>query len=183
MDNQKETSPVAPVELTFIPEKPEFAAAVKEYEDIWSGDGQKITTKLEEFTGLPFWEKTIKVEVFDGVSNSGYRTGDPMKLRHNYTPKDKKGTLIHELGHRIMLINIPPIRGYDNHQLLDLFLYDVWEELYGKEFADEMVEIEGSRKGAKIDYINTWKWALSMTREERQAILKEVIEKAPAIDN
>jgi hypothetical protein len=49
---------------------------------------------------------------------------------------------------------------------LFLVLYDIWEKLYGKEFADKMVDVEEQRKGI-YDYEAAWKWALAMTKEER----------------
>jgi hypothetical protein len=48
-----------------------------------------------------------------------------------------------------------------------LYLYDVWVQLYGKEFADRAVVVESARKGI-YDYEGAWKTtALAMTRKER----------------
>jgi hypothetical protein len=41
--------------------------------------------------------------------------------------------------------------------VLYLFLYDVWESLWGKNFADRQVEIESGRTGL-YDYKTAWKW-------------------------
>jgi hypothetical protein len=54
-----------------------------------------------------------------------------------------------------------------------LYLYDVWSKLYGKEFADRMVEVEKKRKGI-YDYESAWNWALSMTAQERAARLRQI---------
>lgn len=175
--NDPEEIQKPPVELIFAPTKPEYQAATAIYEKIWREEGKRIIPKMEELTGLTFWETPIRVEVFNGISRSGLKVGDPVKLRHNYSNDDKKGTLIHELGHRIMVINIPPIQGYDHHQMLDLFLYDTWMDLYGQEFADKMVEIEGNRIGL-YDYKGTWQWALAMTKEERQKLFREICQKS-----
>ena len=50
-------------------------------------------------------------------------------------------------------------------------MYDIWESLYGKDFADRMVEVEKKRKGL-YDYESAWKWALSMSKEERATRFK-----------
>ena len=97
-----------------------------------------------------------------------------MKLRASYPEGVKKATLAHELGHRLnsQLTNRP--KEMDEHRILFLYLYDVWTKLYGKRFADEMVEVEKKRKGL-YDYETAWEWALSMSESERAAKLKEVI--------
>src|SRR5262245_2518120 len=59
----------------------------------------------------------------------------------------KKATLAHERGHRmnIQLRTRPP--DADEHRLLFLHLYDVWESLGGKVIADQQVVSESGRKG------------------------------------
>ncbi|MEO7178936.1 MAG: hypothetical protein ABIW83_08830 [Allosphingosinicella sp.] len=52
--------------------------------------------------------------------------------------------------------------------MLYLFLYDVWTDLYGKDFADRMAGIE-RRIGPSYEV--AWAWALAMNREERQTRL------------
>ena len=71
-----------------------------------------------------------------------------MMLRASYPPDVKKATLVHELGHRMngQLRRRP--RDIDEHRILFLYLYDVWESLYGKEFADQQVVIESGRKAS-----------------------------------
>jgi hypothetical protein len=54
----------------------------------------------------------------------------------------------------------------DEHRVLFLILYDVWERLYGKGFADEQVEVEKRRRGV-YDYAAAWEWALAQSQEER----------------
>lgn len=93
-----------------------------------------------------------------------------MKLRASYPPDVKKATLIHELGHRL-LAGIPKTNEIDEHRILFLVLYDIWEKLYGKDFADRMVEVEKKRRG-RYDYESAWKWVLVMSKEERAAKFK-----------
>ena len=64
----------------------------------------------------------------------------------------------------------------DDHRLLYLFLYDVWTDLYGRDFADRMVDIE-RRIGPA--YEAAWSWALAMSREERQARLAALRKRTP----
>jgi hypothetical protein len=99
-----------------------------------------------------------------------------MKLRASYPPDVKKATLIHELGHRL-LARIPKTTELDEHRVLFLVLYDIWESLYGKGFADRMVEVEKKRKGL-YDYESAWKWALSLSKEERATKFKALRESA-----
>jgi len=99
-----------------------------------------------------------------------------MRMRASYPAGTKKATLIHELGHRhIMQLRWRPSE-LDEHQVLFLFLYDVWERLYGKEFAAEQVEVEKKRKGV-YDYEAAWAWALAQSKEERVQRFKEIVGK------
>jgi hypothetical protein len=95
--------------------------------------------------------------------------GRSMRLRAGYSPAYKRATLVHELGHRLAFL-LPRNPGIDDHRLLYLFLYDAWTDLYGEEFAIRMSSIEMSIPGA-YDYDAAWRWALAMSREERQARL------------
>jgi hypothetical protein len=62
----------------------------------------------------------------------------------------------------------------DEHRLLFLYLYEVWESLWGKEFADRQVVVESARKGL-YDYETAWKWALALSREERASRFAEIV--------
>ena len=163
------------VKVTFSPETDRYAQATKEYQTIWSDDGKKIIEAMEQVSGLKFKEKEIQVIVYEGVSWSGY--GDkPMKMRASYPSNIKKATLIHELGHRFITA-IPKTKKIDEHRVLFLILYDIWEKLYGKDFADKAVEVEKARKGL-YDYESAWKWVLSLSKEERAAKFKSLREAA-----
>ncbi len=87
-----------------------------------------------------------------------------MKLRASYDLEVKKGTLIHELSHRL-LFNLKNKPAGDEHKLLNLFLYDVWEELYGTQFAHNMVRAE---KEFGSLYRDAWEYALSMDKDSRK---------------
>ena len=169
------------VNLTFSPESEKFEQATAEYQAIWTAEGKKIIEAMESVSGLKFTDKDVRVIVYEGVSWSGFRD-KPMKLRASYPTDIKKATLVHELGHRLIVpIRIPEAKQLDEHRVLFLVLYDIWEKLYGKEFADHAVEVEKKRKGL-YDYESAWQWALSLSKEERAAQFKELrefTEKAP----
>ena len=103
---------------------------------------------MERLSTLKFPQKNIKIQVFEGPSNAGLlfnRAGvpagsrDPMWLRGSYSADNKKGTLAHELGHRMNLNLRTRPQDLDEHRLLFLYLYDLYVDLYGKEFADGQV--------------------------------------------
>jgi hypothetical protein len=152
--------------IAFKPTSPSFAAAAVEYRGLWESQGPAIVAAMEHVTGLTFPPGRIDVIVSEGRPMTAY-DGRTIRLRASYSPAYKKATLVHELGHRLALaLRRDP--GLDDHRLLYLFLYDVWTDLYGRDFADRMVRIE-RRIGP--DYDSAWTWALTMTREQRQARL------------
>jgi hypothetical protein len=146
------------VSVTFEPQDktPAFATAAGEYREIWAAEGPRIIEAMERVTKLKFPDKTVKVEIYEGPSFSG-RGGGPMRLRASYPSDEKKGTLVHELGHRMNAqLKKRPV-DLDEHQLLFLYLYDLYEDLYGKAFADRQVAFGKTLKGI-YDYETTWCW-------------------------
>jgi hypothetical protein len=160
------------VKMKFTPESDKFIEATHEYETIWRSEGDKIVKTMEKISGLKFKETEIETIVFEGISRSGFPGGSPMKMRASYTPDVKKGTLVHELGHRHNSQLLKRPEGLDEHSVLFLTLYDIWVDLYGEKFANEQVEIEKSRRGP---YPAAWSYALSMTKKERKNKFKEII--------
>jgi hypothetical protein len=164
------------VSIRFVPASDSFASAATEYERIWAGDGQRIVHAMERLAGLAFVsalfaDTAIVANVREVASSSGFRQS-PMTLRASYSTDTKKATLIHELGHRLMHGLFK--REEEEHQYLFLWVYDVWTVLYGRQFADEQVDIERRRRGP---YPAAWDYALKFTPAERaeqwSMILKE----------
>ena len=149
--------------ISFIPWEPEFKAAADEYRSIWAEEGGRIVEALRGATGLTLEAGTIQAVVFEGVSYSGYHDA-PMRLRASYPSATKRATLVHELSHRLISYLVP----YDSedHPIIFLFVYDVWVQLWGKEFADEQVKVESARRGL-YDYERAWKDALALGADER----------------
>ena len=168
-----------PVAIEFEPESATdaFIKASAEYDAIWKAEGTRAIQAMERVTGITFEERRIKAIVYEGVSFSG--GGErPMRLRASYPPDVKKGTLVHELLHR-MLSRVKPTSEIDEHRKLFLVLYDIWVVLYGKDFADQNVAVESRRKGL-YDYESAWKWALTMSAEERASKFKALRASAPS---
>jgi hypothetical protein len=160
------------VSIHFTPESERFEEAAREYQALWEAEGDRIIEVLESVSELKFPEREIQAIVYEGISRSG-SAGFPMRMRASYTAGTKKATLIHELGHRHIAQLMRRPKELDEHRVLFLFLYDVWEHLYGKGFADEQVEVEKKRQGV-YDYKTAWEWALSQSREERAKRFQEV---------
>jgi hypothetical protein len=160
-------SAAAPV-ITFEAFNPDHAGAEAEYRQLWCVEGARTMAAMEQVTGFPY--PGGEVEVFVGnVTPMTAFGGKAMSLKASYPRYYKRATLVHELGHRLAF-TMPRTADLDEHRLLYLFLYDVWSDLYGRDFADRMVSIE-KRIVGRYDYAAAWSWALAMTRAERQARL------------
>jgi len=157
--------------LVFEAQSPEFSDAANEYREIWKADGDRIVRSLERATGLQVETGPIHVIVYEGVSRSGYRD-IPMNMRASYPLDTKRGTLVHELSHRLIGDLVP--KRFEDHPIIFLFLYDVWVELWGESFADAQVAVESRRRGI-YDYEAAWKTALALGPEGRAARWREFV--------
>jgi hypothetical protein len=77
----------------------------------------------------------------------------------------ERATLVHELAHRLISPITP--RRFDDHPIIFLFVYDVWVQLWGKEFADAQVAVESQRTG-RYDYAGAWRDALALGADGRK---------------
>jgi hypothetical protein len=163
------------VKINFYPESDlkEYKKTVEKYQSFWDKDGEQITKVLEKQYDFTFRESYINALIFDSVSYFH----PTLSLRANYPENIKRGTLIHELGHRLLqgnginqLSKFPQWSG--NHKILFLKLYDTWILLYGKDFAKQNVIAEKQRHE---EYKKAWKWALSFTKKERSDKYKKLI--------
>lgn len=150
--------------LDFQPSSARHAAAAEEYRDIWRTEGERISAALERATGLEMEAGPIRTIVFNGISSSGY-PGWPMRMRADLAPDTKRATLVHELAHR--LVSDLTGRREDDHPIIFLFVYDVWVELWGREFADAQVAVESRRTG-RYDYAGAWRQALALGAQGRE---------------
>jgi hypothetical protein len=159
------------LELRFAPQDERFAAAAAEYRDIWTAEGPGIVAAMERRTGLRFPRTPVDVVVLEAPSFSG-DSDSPMRMRASYPASTKRATLVHELGHRLITGIVE--RDADEHPTVFLFVYDVWVELWGREFADEQVAIEGRRGG---EYPTAWRDALAIDADERARRLRALVER------
>jgi len=152
----------------------------EEYKIIWEHEGERIQKSFKKILKLPFTEEEIKLLINAGKDNSnssGNSTKEPMNFRYNN--RCKIGTYLHELSHRIVteysLLDIAQKKYNidDIHQLIDLFLYDVIEDLYGKESAELRVEYESNFDDDV--YSKSWEYALAFNFDERQEMLKNIV--------
>lgn len=163
--------------VSFTAAQEEHRAGLAEYRRLWDAEGSRIVAAMETATGLAYPQTPIEMIVYAGTPMTAF-DGRSIWLRASYPEDYKRATLVHEVGHRLAF-TLPRDPGLDDHRLLYLFLYDVWTDLYGQAFADRMVRIERRITG-RYDYDAAWTWALSMTREQRQARLRALRARMPA---
>ncbi|MDE1975249.1 MAG: hypothetical protein KGI49_01925 [Patescibacteria group bacterium] len=168
------------INITFLPDSDldDVNEGIKDYENIWKSDGLLITASLENHSGYRFKETHINAIVY-GMKTS---RSHPLSLNSNLGHEVKKMTLVHELGHRVLM---PPRRlkykdakeypsSLDNHKVLFLFLYDAYESIYGKDFADSAVKRDSEQLNGL--YKEAWDFALSFkTKEDRLKKFKELM--------
>ena len=164
--------------MDFRPADSTYSNDAKQYAQIWQEEGQRIIEAMERLSGMHFIDKKIIANILETGSNSGYPNG-PMTLRASYDYDTKKGTIVHELGHRLhfSLNSKKYPRDINDHEILFLYLYDVWVELYSVDFANKMVTVESKRVNPRNNYKLMWENALAMSKEERKMKLKEFVEK------
>jgi len=164
-------APARVLRMDFKASADSFSAATDEYRAIWAEEGPRMVAAMERISGLRFEKGPIRVSVYEGVSYSGERGGRPMQLRASYPSATKRATLVHELAHRLASdVRVP----FDHHELIFLFVYDVWVDLWGQAFADEQVIVESKRVGL-VDYAGIWKKALALPAADRAQRLKDLI--------
>lgn len=142
----------------------ELVEAALEYQKIWDETREEIIKAYQKVSGMSFKTSNFNALVYKGRSFS-----HPLTLRSNLSLDEKKMTLIHELGHLLMVdnnIKVIKDNNYDLnvHKQLFLILFDVYVELVEKEKAIEQVEKE--KKNRQL-YVDAWDEALAMTKEQR----------------
>lgn len=168
------------MKLNIFTDDDKYNMHLQEYIVIWEKEGHRIIESFEKIIGLQFKEKEIDLLInsgFNDSNSSGDKIGDKMHFRHNN--RCKIGTFLHELSHRFIteydLENVSKrVMEFDDiHEIIDLFLYDVIVDLYGRDAADMRVEYESSFE--EPEYCNSWKKTLKLSFEERQDLLKKII--------
>lgn len=158
--------------MTFAAQDASFTGAAEAYHGLWSDEGAAIVGTWERVSGLGFTQSQITAIVFEGTSMAG-NASTPMRLRASYNADTKRSALVHELGHRLIAQLTTRPADLDEHRVLNLVLYDVWVSLWGNEFAVRQVQVESNQRG-RYDYESAWRWALSLTSEQRLARFAEI---------
>jgi hypothetical protein len=158
--------------MTFAAQDASFTEAAEAYHRIWSDEGAAIVETWERVTGLTFFQSQITAIVYEGISSSG-SANTPMRLRASYNADTKRGALVHELGHRLIAQLTTRPADLDEHRVLFLVLHDVRVSLWGNARAVGQVEFESNLRGV-YDYESAWRWALSLTSEQRLARFSEI---------
>jgi hypothetical protein len=168
------------MQINFYPEydNADFEKAAKEYAKIWAEEGDKITKAIEKVSGLKFKEKVFNALIYGKSSFS-----IPLMLSANVPTELIKGTISHELCHRIIKTSNIKLTlrknrydyTIDIHRPVMLILYDIWVKLYGKQFAKKRIEFEINQWSEENTnpYKLVWDWALGMTKEQRQKEFKK----------
>ena len=159
--------------INFYPEHddPILIKVAQTQHETWLAEGGRIVEVISSYTGLNFIETEITAVITYQASFS-----HPLVLYY----QAGKGRLIHELLHRLFVgndIEIPNKKlnpKLEIHKVLNLVLYDIWDELYGEEFANNQVEIE-SKFGSEA-YVLAWKYALSLSSQERKEEFQKIIQ-------
>lgn len=148
-----------------------------EYCGLWNQYGDVILAAFEKVTGLQFNEKVISAIVGEYPSNfAGSSLDEPMLFRNSV--RHKIGTFFHELSHRLLLeypFNYEGILEND-HELIDLFLFDVIKEAFGIDAANERVNYELTFPETEITF--AWKKMLKYSELERHIIWDSVLKKS-----
>jgi hypothetical protein len=147
----------------------DYAEAVSHYEQIWKEDGSRIVAAFQKISGLGFRETLIHATVFEGISHS-----HPLSLRHNLSLADKRATLVHELGHRLLYKRVKGLAksSMDRHKFLFLILGDVLTDLWGEEMLAGTIQRD---KALDPEYGQAWDWALGFGAKERQERFKRIL--------
>jgi hypothetical protein len=159
------------IDIRFFPDSDlnDYSQSVKDFEDIWKEDGQRIQDSLEKAAGLKFKENFINAIVYHRKSFSC-----PLSLRGGM-PKDRaKTVLAHELGHRLIYGTTNKRKDdLTSHKDLFLFFYDALVEIYGEETAKETAKFDS--ENLPSFYKEAWDWALAIPKEERKGRFEQVI--------
>jgi hypothetical protein len=161
------------MKINFFPESNhlDYIKAALEYEMIWKKNGKKILTLIKKYSGLNFKTKTINALTYGDISYSS-----PLILESNLPKNIKEGVLVHELLHRLLAENdyYLPNKNFtiEVHRIINLILFDIWEELFGYKKAKNNQKHEIGY--GCLDYKKAWNWALSFPKEQRREKFEEM---------
>ena len=171
--------PPPAIRLDFRPNDDAVPAAARDYERIWLAEGPRMVRVMEAVSGLSFAatldrRAALHVEIVARADCAGDRD-DVLQLPDGRSDDARKAMLTHELGHRLQAGLLGDVA--DDHVPLYLWLYDVWVQLYGRDFADAQVAAERRRGGAQQ---KAWDAVGTLTGAQRAARWQAIVdERAP----
>lgn len=149
--------------------KEKISRGLNEYKDIWSKDGERIVEEIEKVSGLEFKENEVNAIVYESSLPS---RSFPLSLKASIPLDIKPGLLVHELCHRLLSGNRVRIKAKEYkdlsleiHKVLNLILYDVMINLYGKDKTKKLVKWESSSRTGI--YKKAWNWVLAYDKKTR----------------
>jgi hypothetical protein len=161
------------MKIIFEPTEQKYLMNAIEYQSIWDSYQIPILSAFESNL-LPFQEKLIKGLVGDYPSNyAGISIDEPMLFR--FSVRHKLGTIFHELSHRIMLnykIDYSKFLKND-HEFIDLFLYDIMKDIVGDVAAQFRVDYELTFPEEEIP--NAWRFISTMSERKRKNLLNQIL--------
>lgn len=161
------------MQLKFISNK-EYSLNRLEYESLWLTYGAKIQKAYKAISGLSFKEEIIEAIVGDYQSNfAGRFLSEPMLFR--FSVRHKLGTILHELAHRFLLEYQFQYIGIveNDHEIIDLFLYDIIQEAFGEDAANERLNYELTFPETEIP--QAWEKIIKYAKPKRQELWKSVV--------
>ncbi len=181
------------MQLIIKPDKTSIGLILEaqQYSRLWKQHARKLHRAFRDITGLKFQQRVITARVFDGrQSDSGFYH-HPMRLAGDYRSEEfKVATIVHELSHRLLMSNalgvvslgLLPYKAKPeesntiielDHRHLYLFEYDVIVAALGAEWGAICHQYEERESSVKNSpHKRAWKWAMSLSFEQRQQILK-----------
>ncbi|HUE88149.1 MAG TPA: hypothetical protein VMO26_18910 [Vicinamibacterales bacterium] len=182
--------------LSFIAADSDHSAFAEAARGFWESDGVRIVKTMERVSGLRFRDSAITVIMSPRAASSGAGgiSTSPLRLDIRYPIPM---SLIHELGHRLshqLLITDESAprysrmpaelntghAGLDGHKLLYLYLYEIWEHLYGIEVANRWREVERGWAELGFGFIrDAWDWSDSLGPDGRAAKMRGIVAAQP----
>lgn len=162
------------LEINFLPESDltDLTTAADEYALIWNQNREKIIASFLKYTPLKFQEKTINALIFDFKKPS---QSHPLLLKAVSSYDEKCADLIHELSHRLIYKRRILLDNEDFkdstllHFHMNLFLFDVWKEVFGPEFA--MLAKEREKNWSVPKYKTAWEQYEKLSKEDASALI------------
>lgn len=163
----------------------------EQYKELWNTHARAILRAFREVSGLEFQQRVITARVYEGRLSEAGSFGKPMRLAGDCRSKeDKLATIVHELTHRLLggnalgtsSLGLSAAYEYTDeqseidHRHTYLIEYDVLRYAMGEAGAEICRQHEEFwRYDPNSPHGRAWNWAMSLTFEQRQAVLQWLV--------